>query len=445
MELSRKLKATHATLIALGGMIGSTYFLGTGYIFQQVGPLTFLVFILGGWLAYLTMQCQAELSAHGKPSHLSLVSYAKEHISPEWACGVGWAYWANWVVYIAAECLAGGILMEDLAPQLSVGLWATLFAFCITGVNLLRMEFFGKATAWLTWSQLSLLLGFCLLALLILFGWVGSGPPSVPVPQTWDSAFPQGLLAFFFCMVILLNNYQGAEMIALSASEVENAQHSIPRALQKISHRAMFLLSFPLLLLALIFPWQQANLSDSVFVEVLHHYGFMGLAQVFTFVIVVVAFSSANSSLYATVRTLHALSVLQMAPKGLQQLNKNRVPGRATLATAAAMWLLVLLSYFFPTHEYYINLLALSGFTGTICWISICWSQLRFRRSLSPQAQSQLLYKVSWFPYLTQLAIWLQVFCLGVILYSPDLRTSFYFGLPCLLVPMVAYRCLKKI
>lgn len=446
MELNRKLKPSHATLIALGGMIGSAYFLGTGYLFKQIGPLTFLAFVLGGWIAYLTMQCQAEISAYEKPSHLSLVSYAKQYISPSWGCGVGWAYWTNWVVYIAAECLAGGILMEVIAPQLSVEMWATLIAIFITGVNLLKMELFGKALSWLTFGQIFLLIGFCAVAFLILLGWAGAQPETAASIFTWswDNVVPESVLVFFFSMVILLNNYQGAEMIVLSASEVEDPQNSIPKALKKIGHQSTILLSFPLLLLALIFPWPRDDLNGNIFADVLHHHGFIGVAQLFTFVIIVVAFSSANSSLYANARTLHALASLNMAPKALQKLNKHQVPSYAIFVTAAAMLGLILCSYFFSSYEYYIKLLAISGFTGCVCWISICWSQLRFRKTLSKSQERSLSYKAPGYPYLTHFSIWFQVLCLGIIIYSPELRASVYFGLPCFLIPILFYRYLNR-
>ena len=88
--LQRGLKTRHISLIALGGIIGSSYFLGTGYLLNQVGPCACLAYILGGLISYLTLACLAELAV-SSPSQGSFVHAAAMHISPSWACGVGWS------------------------------------------------------------------------------------------------------------------------------------------------------------------------------------------------------------------------------------------------------------------------------------------------------------------------------------------------------------------
>ena len=61
-EFRRSLKNRHIQLIALGGVIGSGYFLGTGEVIHLVGPSVFLAYLLGGLIVYLTMICMGELA-----------------------------------------------------------------------------------------------------------------------------------------------------------------------------------------------------------------------------------------------------------------------------------------------------------------------------------------------------------------------------------------------
>jgi amino acid transporter, AAT family len=142
------LKNRHIHLIALGGIIGSSYFLGTGYIINQVGPSAFLAYALGGLITFLTMACFSELIV-AVPKHGSFISYSKMYISSSWACGVGWSYWISWIVYVPSECIAAGILMGHFAPTIPVYLWSILFGFVITFINLLHVKAFGEMEFWL--------------------------------------------------------------------------------------------------------------------------------------------------------------------------------------------------------------------------------------------------------------------------------------------------------
>ncbi|QJW48120.1 hypothetical protein HA075_21825 [bacterium BFN5] len=89
----------------------------------------------------------------------------------------------------------------------------------------------------------------------------------------------------------------------------------------------------------------------------------------------------------------------------------------------------------------YTYLLALSGFTGAVAWISICWSQYNFRRSLLESGtEGQLKFRTPFFPYVTLFGIWSQIICLIVVAFTADLRSSLYVGLPMLILPIIWFK-----
>ena len=131
-----------------------------------------------------------------------------------------------------------------------------------------------------------------------------------------------------------------------------------------------------------------------------------------------------------------------MAPSWLGKVNRYGVPQNATLFSIAGCWVALMFQVYDPDNDIFVKLLAVSGFSGAIAWISICWSQLNFRKRLLAQGQdvSLLRYKVPLFPYLTYFGIWAQVACLGLMLFSPELRDPLFIGVPLLILPICWYK-----
>ena len=182
-------------------------------------------------------------------------------------------------------------------------------------------------------------------------------------------------------------------------------------------------------------------MSESVFAAALSKYGLSKISSVFAFVVLTAAISCSNSGLYGSGRALHALAKLGMAPKWLGSLNKNGMPQNSVLLSVCACWLIILLYTFDASETAYTYLLAVSGFTGAMAWISICWSQYNFRKRMIAENKVHLLkYKTPFFPYVTLFGIWVQVICLVVIAFTADLRSTLYAGIPMLVLPMLWYR-----
>ena len=71
-ELKRTMKSRHLFMIALGGVIGTGLFNGSGFIISQAGPGgSVLAFMAGGLLMYFVMLCLGELAVAMPVSGLS--------------------------------------------------------------------------------------------------------------------------------------------------------------------------------------------------------------------------------------------------------------------------------------------------------------------------------------------------------------------------------------
>lgn len=440
-KMNRGLKNRHLQLISLGGVIGSGYFLGTGYVLEKAGPAAILAYLLGGVIVLCVMLCLAELAVE-KPVSGSFVTYAREHISPTWACGVGWAYWTTWVAYVPSEMIAAGIIMNNFIPEVSQLWWAVFFGLLVTILNLFHVDKFGESEFWLSLIKIIALAVFSIVAGLICLGLIGDqGYIGTKVLLGSGGFAPNGYWSIVLTMVIILVNFQGTEIIGLAAGECEKPEKSIPIAVRNVTWRIIALYIIPISLLISILPWDKAGLDESVFAAAVTQYGLSGFGAFFAFVILTAAISCSNSGLYGAARALHALARMDMAPSTLGHINKNGMPSRSILVSICACWAVILLYSFDPDSALYTYLLAVSGFTGAIAWISICWSEYRSRkRKIAEGTEGALRYKTPFFPYVTLFGIWAQVFCLVVMVFEPELREALYAGVPMLVFPMAWYR-----
>lgn len=442
----RGLKDRHVQFIALGGIIGSGYFLGTGAVINDVGPAVFFAYILGGLIIYLTMLCMGELAV-AIPISGSFITYTAEFISPSFACGVGWSYWLSWVAYIPAECIAGGIIMQHFTG-VNGYVWAVCFGLLITYINISKVGTFGEIEFWLALIKIAALMSFIGLSVLIFFGLIHGSQPAAIIGGKFifdqGGLLPNGGLAFLTAMILLLVNYQGSEIIGLAAGESINPERMIPKAIHTVTYRIIFIYIIPVFCLVLIFPWQKAGLSNSVFADALHLYGLNWAGTVVSFVTLTATLSCSNSGVYGNVRSLNALARSGMAPHFLSKFNQNGVPQNAGIVTLIAIWILLGVSYFFGQSMLYIALLLVSGFNGTIAWISLCWSQIRFRKRLlqSGYTTDDLKYVTPGSPYTGIIAIVLMIICLIFLLFNKDpaYQVAFYLGLAGFIIPVLIFK-----
>lgn len=432
--------------IAIGGTISSTYFLGNSYLYHQLGPFTFLIYIAGGLITYLVMNAMAELAGNENPSHLSFVKYAYDHLSPSVACGVGYSYWLNWILYIPTECLAGGFLLNAIYPAIPIMVFAFFIALLITATNLMNAKFFGDSAEWFTYTHMLIFVIFAALALGIYFGLIGNNAEFLKTRYLLQDggAFPNGFRIFFLNGIVLLLNLQGAEIIGLSASETHEAKQEVPKTMKEIAPSITVLYALPMLLLALIYPWHNPAIEGSIFSRALESYGFKHIGVIFAFLIVFGAIAVSNSGIYAASRCSHAMAHYKMLPRYFIKLSNLHTPTRLSLFTCLLMFCLLILTLVFPSAKFYDLLLSLSGFSGTICWVSICVSQIALRKKLSKTQIQNLNFKDKLFPYGTFFVIFIMLFCMFYELIAEGSSVTALLGTLSFLVPYLLHKFIKR-
>ena len=116
-SLNRSLKSRHLTMISIGGAIGTGLFVASGATISSAGPGgALLAYGLIGFMVWLIMQSLGEMAAF-LPVSGSFGEYGRRFMSPSFGFAMGWNYWFNWAITVAAELVAAALVMKYWFPH----------------------------------------------------------------------------------------------------------------------------------------------------------------------------------------------------------------------------------------------------------------------------------------------------------------------------------------
>ena len=458
-KLKKGLKSKHITMISLGGTIGTGLFLASGGAIAQAGPGgTLLAYALIGIMVYFLMTSLGEMAAF-MPTSGSFSTYATRFVDPSLGFALGWNYWYNWAITIAAEIAAVSLIMKYWFPDSSSLIWTILFIVVVLAFNLLSVRVFGEAEYWFAMIKVGTVIVFIIVSFLMIFGLLGGQDP-VGFKNFFveEAPFHGGIFAVIGVFLVAGFSFQGTEMLGVTAGEAEDPGKSIPRAVKSVFWRILLFYILAILAIGLLIPYTDSRLlsediATSPFTLVFENLGITFAASLMNAVILTAMLSAGNSGLYASSRMLYQMAVDGIAPKVFAKVNKRGIPIYALIATLAVGGLAFLTS-FFGDGVVYIWLLNASGLSGFIAWLGIAISHYRFRRAYVAQGYdlNDLPYRAKFFPFGPLFAF---VVCLIVVLgqnYSAFIGGTIdwygvivsYIGLPLFLALWIGYKIKYK-
>ncbi|WP_419880832.1 amino acid permease [Peribacillus sp. B-H-3] len=442
-ELKRTMKSRHLFMISLGGVIGTGFFLSTGYTINQAGPAgAILSYLVGGFIMFLTMLCLGELSV-AMPVSGSFQTYTTKFIGPATGFTVGWLYWLGWAVTVAVEFLSAGQLMQRWFPGSPVWIWCALFAAVLFALNALSAKAFGEAEFWFASIKVFAIIMFIILGGAAMFGLIDmkGGQPAPMLGNFFkDGLFPNGFAILLITMISVNFSFQGTELIGIAAGESENPEKTIPRSIKQTVWRTLFFFVLAIFVLAGLIPWQKAGVIESPFVVVFDSIGIPYAADIMNFVILTALLSVANSGMYAASRMLFSLSKEGMASPVLGKVNRKGIPMNSLLLTLGVACLSLLSSVVAP-GTVYVWLLSLAGLGAQVGWISITASQLAFRRKFLRQGgrAEDLKFKTPLYPFLPLSGLILNSIVMISLAFDAEQRMALYCGIPFMLACYIIY------
>lgn len=405
-ELKRSLKSRHITMISLGGTIGTGLFLASGASIAQAGPGGALVaYGLIGVMVYFLMTSLGEMAAF-MPTSGSFSTYATKFVDPALGFALGWNYWYNWAITIAAEIAAVSLIMKYWFPDSSSALWTIMFIAVVLTFNMLSVKAYGESEYWFSMIKVATVIIFIIVSFLMIFGLLGGNDPiGFKNFFVGDAPFNGGFLATFGIFLAAGFSFQGTELLGVTAGETDDPAKNIPKAVRSVFWRILLFYIFAIGAIGLLIPYTDERLLSediavSPFTIVFENLGVAFAASVMNAIILTAMLSAGNSGLYAASRMLYQLAVDGKAPKFFMKVNTRGIPIYALLATLA-VGSLAFLASFFGDGVVYMWLLNASGLSGFIAWLGIAISHYRFRKAYIAQGRdlSLLPYRAALYPF----------------------------------------------
>ncbi|CAF1564221.1 unnamed protein product [Rotaria magnacalcarata] len=461
-QLHRNLKERHMTMIALGGTIGTGLFLASGQALASSGPAGVLVsYVIVSIMVYFVMTSLGELATH-LPISGSFNTYGSRFVDEAFGFALSYNYYFSWVVTIAGELVAAGILVQFWLPHVPSVLWSFAGMAIMVALNAFSVKGYGEAEYWFALTKVLAVVVFIVIGIVVACGGMGHHTYGFENWKIPGAPFFNGAAGVVTTFIISGFSFQGTEAVGIAAGESANPRRDVPRAMNQVIWRIILFFIGTIIVMGLIIRYDDPRLSNihgvqsvavSPFTLVFLSAGWTPAVHIMNAVILTTVLSAGNSGLYLCTRILWTLAMEGKAPQLFCRLTKGGIPIWCLALTTVLATIFFGLS-FIGNQIVYQWLVNLSGVMGFIAWFGIALSHWRFRRAYIAQgyALEDLPYKALFYPFgpiFASILIFVAVFGQGYTAFTthPFNFNSFlsaYISIPVFLILFGIYKFVKK-
>lgn len=446
-EFQRGLKPRHVSMIAIGGVIGTGLFLGTGYTISQAGGIGApLAYFLIGIIIYFLINSLGEMATY-MPVSGSFQTYCDLFVSPALGFALGWNYWFSWAMTTCSEMVATAVIMKSFFPNVPSVIWCFSLAVVILALNLFSVKIYGEAEFWFASIKVFTIIAFIIVGVLLIMGILGDqgyiGLSNISAEN--GGGFPNGGIAVILVAFSAAFSYGGTEVIGITAGETQNPEKSIPKAVKSVFLRVIIFYVGSIAVLGLLVPYSEASAAESPYAMVFKMAGLPAAATFMNIIILTSLTSAANSGLYVCSRTLTSLAREGKAPELLGKINTKGVPVPALLITIAVGFIALLVNFFSP-DKVYVWLMSIISLAIIFSWFGIAISHLKFRKWLVNHGGKveNLRFKAKLYPLGPILVM---CTCVAIVIgqfFSEEGRLSAMLGVPLFIILILVGKYMQK-
>lgn len=373
------LSAWQLTMMAVGSVIGGSFFLGSAVAIHSAGPSIIISYILGGVLVYFILFALSEMTVNN-PGAGSFRGFAAQAYGPGAGFVTGWVYWTGMVLAMSSEATAISILVKNWFPGISTTILGSSIIAGVTLINLLGASKLSKLESSLAAVKMLTIIAFIIAGVLLILGTIrgssGGGNIAYGRPAIFaEPFFAGGFRGLAGSMLIVMFAYAGFEIIGLAASEANQPRVTVPRAIHKtvVLLLSLYILSVGVLLF--LIPTNDLNEDASPMVAALNRFGFGWAGTVLNIVLITAILSTMLAAMFGLGRMIRSLADEGHAPGFLKE--EREVPYKGILFSGAAMLLGLFIGLLFP--QIYLFLISAGGFSSLFTYSMIMASHIRFR------------------------------------------------------------------
>ena len=403
-QTQRGLKSRHAQMIALGGTIGTGLFVGSGQTLARGGPAFILAcYIIITLSVYCIVTAITEVATF-LPVHGGTMSYyGYRYVSRSMGFAMGYLYWYALGILVPYEITAAGLVIQYWDPHqtINIAVWISVMIVIIVGLNFMPVRVYGETEFWFAGTKVVLLLGLLFLGFILFWGggpqqngilgfayWKNPGAANPYILQGGKGLF----ISFWETMILSVFPFVFApELLIVTGGEMESPRRNLPKASKRYFYRLIFFYVFGVLVIGVTCRSNDPALTNggqgagsSPFVIGIKNAGIPVLDSIVNAVIILSAWSSGNSFLYISSRSLYSLAVSGSAPRIFKTCSRKGVPYYAVAASSifSVLAYLNVSSSTSKVFNWFVNLINTAGF---ISWICCCVVFLRFRKACKAQ------------------------------------------------------------
>ncbi|GAA5066889.1 amino acid permease [Lysobacter panacisoli] len=421
-QLGHALKPRQLIMMGLGSAIGAGLFLGSGVGVQAAGPAVLVSYLVAGALVIIVMNALGEMAA-ARPTSGAFSVYAADAMGATAGATVGWLWWAQLVIVIAAESVGAAGLLSTIWPGMSVPLASLTFMLVFTAINLMGVKNFGEFEFWFAILKVVAIVAFIVIGAALVFGLL----PNVASPGlsnfTPEGGFaPKGWAGIGAALLVVVFAFGGTEIVAVAAAETADPSRSLARAIRTVAWRILVFYIGSLSVIIAVVPWTSEALR-SPFAAVLEAARIPGAATAITLIAVIALLSALNANLYGASRMIYSLAQRGEAPRWLARVDRRQVPALAVMSCVLFGFVATVLELWYPDRVLPV-LLNIVGSTCLLVWTISLLSQLILRRR-ADRAGTPLPFRMRGFPWLTVSALVILALIFGLLLSSAQTRMQF--------------------